>query len=170
MPPNPRPFPPYTQHERESERQTFSEPDKGHGRQERRTLTSTVALNHHLDWPGVKQVCRVERERTKGETTTTETAYYITSLPRHKANAEQLEATIRDHWGRIENGVHWVRDVVLDEDRCTIFRGHSPHNWATARNAALNFLRTLKTDNFAATIRNFTRNSLRLFAILGYVK
>ena len=129
-----------------------------------------MALNHHLDWPGVQQVCRVERERTKGEKTTTETAYYITSLPRHKANAEQLEATIRDHWGRIENGVHWVRDVVLDEDRCTIFRGHSPHNWATARNAALNFLRHLKTDKLAATIRSFTRNSLRLFAILGYVK
>jgi predicted transposase YbfD/YdcC len=152
------------------ERQTFSEPDKGHGRIERRTLTSTVALNHHLDWPGVQQVCRVERARTRHGKTTTETAYYITSLPRHKATAAQLETLIRDHWGRIENGVHWVRDVVLDEDRCTIFRGHSPQNWATARNAALNFLRSLKTDNLAATIRNFTRNSLRLFAILGYVK
>jgi hypothetical protein len=63
-----------------------------------------------------------------------------------------------------------VRDVVFDEDRCTIYRGHSPQNWATARNAALNFLRTLKIDNLAATIRSFTRNSLRLFALLGYVK
>jgi predicted transposase YbfD/YdcC len=122
------------------------------------------------NWPGVKQVCRMERRRTKGVTTTTETAYYITSLSRQKADAAQLAKLIREHWGRIENGVHWVRDVVLDEDRCTIFRGHSPHNWATARNAALNFLRSLKSDNLAATLRHFTRNSLRLFAILGYVK
>lgn len=77
---------------------------------------------------------------------------------------------IRDHWGGLENGVHWVRDLVLDEDRCTIFRGHSPRNWATARNAALNFLRRLKTGNLAATIRSFTRNSLWLFANLGYMK
>ena len=118
----------------------------------------------------MQQVCRVERQRTKGQTTTTETAYYISSLPRSKANAQQLATLIRDHWGAIENGVHWVRDVVLDEDRCTIFRGHSPQNWATVRNAAINFLRSLKTDNLAATIRNLTRNSLRLFAILGYVK
>jgi predicted transposase YbfD/YdcC len=129
-----------------------------------------VALNHHLDWPGVQQVCRAQRQRTKGQTTTTETAYYISSLPRSKANARQLATLIRDHWGAIENGVHWVRDVVLDEDRCTIFRGHSPQNWAAARNAALNFLRSLKTDNFAATLRTFTRNSLRLFAMLGFVK
>jgi len=118
----------------------------------------------------VKQVCRVERERTKGEKSTTETAYYITSLPRSKAPPDQLATMIRDHWGRMENGVHWVRDVVLDEDRCTIYRGHSPQNWAAARNAALNFLRSLKTDNLAASLRNFTRNSLRLFARLGFVK
>ena len=116
------------------------------------------------------QVCRVERQRTKNGKATTETAYYITSLSRRKANAEQLAAIIRDHWGRIENGVHWVRDVVLDEDRCTIFKGHSPQNWAAVRNAALDFLRVLKINSFAATIRTFTRNSSRLFAILGFVK
>jgi predicted transposase YbfD/YdcC len=110
------------------------------------------------------------RERAQAGKNTTETVYYVTSLPRHKANAEQLAKTIRDHWGAIENGVHWVRDVVFDEDRCTIFRGHSPQNWAAVRNGALDFLRTLKTGNFAATIRSFTRNSLRLFASLGFVK
>ena len=132
-------------------------------------MTSTVALNHHLDWPGVRQVCRVVRRRTKDGKTTIETAYYITSLSRHTADAARLAQLIRDHWGRIENGVHGVRDVVFDEDRCTIVRGHSPHNWATVRNAALNLLRHLKTDNLASKLRSFTRNSLRLFTILGYV-
>lgn len=129
-----------------------------------------MALNHHVDWPGVQQVCRVVRQRTKHGQTTAETVYYITSLPRRRANAAQLARLIRDHWRRVENGLHWVRDVVLDEDRCTIQRGHSPQNWAAARNTAIGFLRSLKTDNLAATIRSFTRNSLRLFAILGYVK
>jgi predicted transposase YbfD/YdcC len=123
----------------------------------------------HLDWPGVAQVCRVVRERTRHGQKTTETAYYITSLPRRKANAAQLAKLIRDHWARIENGVHWTRDIVFDEDRCRIFRGHSPQNWANVRNAALNLLRALKTNNLTAKLRSFTRNSQRLFAILGYV-
>lgn len=117
----------------------------------------------------MRQVVRVVRRRTKDGQTTTETAYYITSLSRHKASTARLAQLIRDHWGRMENGVHWVRDVVFDEDRCTIWRGHSPHNWATVRNAALNLLRYLKTDNLASKLRSFTRNSRRLFAILGYV-
>lgn len=129
-----------------------------------------MALNDHLDWPGVQQVCRVVRRRRQHGRTTSETAYYITSLPRHRADAARLAQLIRQHWGRIENGVHWVRDVVFDEDRCTIWKGHSPHNWATVRNAALNLLRHLKTDNLAAKLRSFTRNSSRLFTILGYVK
>ena len=110
------------------------------------------------------------RRRTKNGRTTTETAYYVTSLSRRRANAKQLSALVRDHWGAIENGVHWVRDVVLNEDRCTISPGCSPQNWATMRNAVLNFLRHLKTDNLAAKLRSFAWNSQRLFAILGYVK
>lgn len=110
------------------------------------------------------------RQRTRHGRTTPQTSYYITSLSRQRASAAQLAALIRDHWGAIENGVHWVRDVVLDEDRCTIFRGRSPHNWATVRNATLNFLRRLKTGNLAAKLRSFTWNSQCLFAILGYVK
>jgi hypothetical protein len=39
-----------------------------------------------------------------------------------------------------------------------------------ARNAAQDFLHLPKTADFAATIRCFTRSSLRLFALLGDVK
>lgn len=117
----------------------------------------------------MKQVCRVVRQRTKHGHTTIETAYYITSLSRQKADAARLAKLIRDHWGRQENGLHWVRDVVFDEDRCRIVRGHSPHNWATVRNAALNLLRRLNTGNLTAKLRSFTRNPQRLFAILGFV-
>ncbi len=38
--------------------------EKGHGRAERRTITTTTWVNAYLaDWPGVAQVFRVERER-----------------------------------------------------------------------------------------------------------
>lgn len=144
--------------------------DKGHGRIEHRTLTSSVGLNDHLDWPGVAQVCRVRRERRLRDKTECETTYFVTSLPRERANAAVLLQLCRRHWGAIENGVHYVRDTTFDEDRCTIATGHAPQNLAALRNAVLNWLRCRKSGNLAATIRSFTRNPLRLFSQFGFVK
>jgi len=118
----------------------------------------------------VKQVCRIVRERTQNGRLETETAYYVTSAPRSRATAAKLLELVRRHWGAIENGVHHVRDTTMDEDRCTIFRGDAPENLATLRNVALNWLRRTGVVKIAATIRNFTRQSQRLFAILGNVK
>lgn len=117
----------------------------------------------------MKQVCQIRRQRTQQDQTTTETAYFVTSLRRERANAEILLTMARQHWGAIENGVHYIRDMTFDEDRCTIYRGDAPQNLAAFRNAALNWLRRLGTDNIAATVRSFTRQSQRLFALFGYV-
>lgn len=150
--------------------QSATRSDKGHGRLERRTLVSTIALNDHLNWPGVKQVCQAVRERTIRGQRQTETAYFISSLTREQADAGRLESLIRGHWRASENGLHWVRDVTLGEDRCTISRGHAPQNLAAFRNTALNWLRRTGGGNLAARIRSFTRNSHRLFAMFGFVK
>ena len=143
---------------------------KGHGRIERRTLVSSTGLNFHLDWPGVKQVVRIERRRVVKGRTQTEFAYFVTSLSRRRADANTLLQLARRHWGAIENGLHYVRDTTFAEDHCTIFRGHAPQNLAAFRNAALNWLRSHGIDNLAATVRSFTRKSQRLFAILGHLK
>jgi hypothetical protein len=47
-----------------AERQTATTAGKGHGRTEKRTLTSTTALSDgYLDWPGLGQCFRLVRER-----------------------------------------------------------------------------------------------------------
>jgi len=166
--PERRPFPPSAQHRREEEQESASTIEKNRGRIERRTLTSTTGLNHHLDWPSVGQVCQIKRERTiKGERSV-ELAYFVTSLRRSRAPAARLLALARDHWGAIENGLHYVRDEAFGEDRSPIFRGDAPQNLAALRNAGLNLLRDRKIDKVTATLRRFARNPLRLFRILGY--
>jgi predicted transposase YbfD/YdcC len=150
------------------ERERATTLDKGHGRIERRSITTTTVLNDYLDWPGVKQVCQVRRERRIGERVERETAYYITSLSRSRAGAQKLLSLVRGHWGAIENGLHYVRDEALGEDRSTIFRGHAPQNLAALRNAALNWLRSSGTGKITPALRNFARNPLRLFSQLGY--
>ena len=100
--------------------------------------------------------------------TTTEVVYGITSLSRDQADAEKLLALNRRHWG-IENKLHWVRDVVFDEDRCRIRTNHGPQQLATARNAAIALCRVSHYHQIAAARREFAWNASRLFAILGFL-
>lgn len=76
------------------------------------TLLSAEGLPGISEWEGCRCVGRVERRRTKGEKTSNETVYYITSLD---FEVEQFAKSVRDHWG-VENGLHWALDVVFRED------------------------------------------------------
>lgn len=116
----------------------------------------------------MKQVCKVERTRVKNGQTSRETAYYITSLPRAKADAGTLQKLIRGHWGAIENGLHWVRDMNLGEDRSTVTKGFAPENLAALRNAALACLRGAGYLEILPTMRDFARQTQRFFSFLGY--
>ena len=127
--------------------------DKGHGRCEKRRLVVTGALAGYLDWPGAKQVIQVTRERTVRGKTTTEKAYFITSLGRDKADAEKLNLLIRSHW-QIEAFFH-VRDVTFGEDACRVRKGLGPLAMAWFRAAAIFMLRRRRCPNLAAAQRRF---------------
>lgn len=130
--------------------------DKGHGRIERRTLTTTTWLNEYLrEWPQVGQVFRLVRERTAKGVTTVEVVYGITSQNRRAADAARLLGQTRDHWG-IENGLHHTRDATLDEDRCRVRRGHAPRVLASLRNVAVYLLRNTDHPSVPAATRAMT--------------
>ena len=48
-----------------------------------------------------------------------------------------MNAIVRSHWG-IENGLHWVLDVIMDEDQARNRKDHGPQNLALLRKLALN--------------------------------
>ena len=50
---------------------------------------------------------------------------------------ERFNAIVRSHWG-IENGLHWVLDVIMDEDQARNRKDHGPQNLALLRKLALN--------------------------------
>ena len=158
---------PWAQAQRACERSETRQADKGHGRLEVRTLISTTALNKHVQWPGVEQVFRVVSETTRSGKKTREVRYFITSLTRGEAGARRLLEIVRGHWGVIENGLHWMRDVVFREDRSTISKGHAPQNMAALRNAALACARANGRGTVASRLRHFARKPQRLFALLG---
>lgn len=47
---------------------------------------------------------------------------------------------MRTHW-HVENRLHWVLDVVMDEDGSRTRKDHAPENLARIRRFALNLLR-----------------------------
>ena len=171
-------FPPYAQRERAFKRQTATSRSKAHGRQEKRTLTSTTALNfylqHTLGWSSVRQVFRVTREcawtdRVTGERKTSrETVYGITSLSRDQAEAARLLQLNRQHW-TIENSVFYVRDETFGEDRSRSRTRSGPQMMAALRNAALSLLRLSGSTNISASLRSCSWNTQRTRNLLGIV-
>ena len=107
--------------------------EKGHGRLEQRVLTASSMLADYQDWPYLAQAVKVERTRTTKLKTTHEVAYGITSLPAPDADAARLLALGRGHW-QIENGLHYRRDVTLQEDGSQVRRGQAPQVLAALNN------------------------------------
>jgi predicted transposase YbfD/YdcC len=136
----------------QQERRVAAGCNKGHGRFERRTLTSTTALNDYADWPGVAQCFKLVRERTIHGKTTAQTVFGITSMGRDLASARRLLKLTRQHW-MIENGVFYVRDVSMGEDHCRVRTGAAAMILSTMRNVILNLLNKSGVTNKAQALR-----------------
>ena len=67
----------------------------------------------------------------------TEVSYFLSSL---RPNARRIGSAIRGHWS-IENGLHWVLDVVFREDARRIYDRTAAENVALLNRLALSLLR-----------------------------
>ena len=114
--------------------------EKAHGRIETRTIATSAEAVPHLDWPGLGQIARLERTRRIGNKESIEIVYLITSLPPTDAGPQRLLALVRAHWA-IENKLHHVRDVSMNEDRCRVRAGARP--LSTLRSATVGLIRRL---------------------------
>jgi predicted transposase YbfD/YdcC len=125
----------------------------GHGRHEEREYTVLYAppgLSTQDEWEGLKSVVRVVRRRQEGtKGASTEVAYYVSSST---LSAAILGSCIGDHWG-IENGQHWVLDVVFGEDGCRTRQGQAAENLAWLRKMVLSLLRQDKSKGSAPNKR-----------------
>lgn len=131
---------------------SYTEQRSRHGnRWEVRRLWASTALEGYLDWPGVKQVCKIQREAEQGKNRQVEVRYAITSLG-PKVKAEKLLDLVRGHWA-IENQLHWVKDVVFGEDGSQVRKGSAPEVMSALRNVVIGLMRQAGVKNIAAALR-----------------
>jgi predicted transposase YbfD/YdcC len=116
---------------------THTTVDADHGRIETRTGTVCSDIGWAQDlhaWPGLAAIGKMVRRRETQGKTTTETAYYLLSTP---LSAARFTEVARAQWG-IENRLHWVLDVTMNEDRKRNWKDHGPENIGMLRRLALN--------------------------------
>lgn len=129
--------------------------EQAHGREEIRHYLMLTDIDERVDpfhkWQKLKSVGLVESVRTVDGKTTVETRYYISSLA---IDAEVFGQSVRSHWG-IENSLHWVLDVALNEDDCRIRKDNAPENFAVMRRLAVNLLGCEKTHKRGVKNKQF---------------
>ena len=115
--------------------------EKKHGRidgREYHVLPAGALIAQFPEWEALKSIgvaisYRIENKKKFSM----EYRYYISSAA---LTSEQFASAVRGHWA-IENSLHWVLDVVMNEDACQIYRGDAPQILACTRHMAQNMLR-----------------------------
>jgi predicted transposase YbfD/YdcC len=108
-------------------------------------------------WAGAKYIIVIVRtgRRWQGKKSRrrlvdfNESHYYLSSLD---WSARQFSDAIRGHW-LIENRLHWVKDVTLNEDNCIHRGGNAPANWAMVRQFLVSLARMSGTNTLPQALR-----------------
>ena len=107
------------------------------------------------DFPFARSLIVMRTERTVKKTgaTTTESHYYLSSLPPEQYRPAQWLEWIRGHWAGVEIRNHWRRDALLGQDRS---RSRNPNllaNVALIRSAWLARLAEKLPDDSLPQVR-----------------
>lgn len=101
-------------------------------------------------WQGINCVVKVFRQGIRGKQPyqSKEPTYYICSLV---PNSSLIAKGIRTHW-QIENRLHWIKDVVFQEDRSPKLKGFASINLSILKSWVLNLLRSQGYDSITEGI------------------
>ena len=149
----------YKQIEKQSLQQTpvrkYVDSEKTRDRDSKR-IVEVYELPTNLDpsWIGASCVIRVERIGTRGIEPYSSISYYLCSL---SPKSHRLAEGIRGHW-LIENRLHWVKDVIYEEDDSPQKAGFSAINLSLLKTWVLTLLRIHGFDSIKEAISSISHN------------
>jgi predicted transposase YbfD/YdcC len=137
--------------------------EKNRGRLEKREVcVYKEGLDLKHEWSDIKQVIKVRRTVKNKDEKSEETAFFITNL---SEKASFFNKGIRGHW-RIENSLHYIKDVVLNEDRSRIRTGSAPQNMSLLRTLVINIFRLKGYSRIKQATRLISGNVKLMLSLL----
>ena len=110
---------------------------KGHGHPVScRIKVWKAPLSRRDKWTGLSRVISVTRTGIRNGKRFHSDTYYLTSKA---ISAYRLAKLIRGH-RQIENNLHWVKDVILNEDNCHVVQPNQAATLGIMRNIGFNLL------------------------------
>jgi predicted transposase YbfD/YdcC len=136
------------------------------GRLEIRYVVASADPAAVLDWPHVAQVFMVIRSwRCQGQVGQ-EIHWGVTSLPAGVADVARLLELRRGHW-RIENSLHYIKDVTLGEDASLIHTGQGPANMSLLRDMVVSLVHAAGYERVASRLRYYGRHPEAALELCG---
>ena len=133
-----------------------------HGRYEDRSIQIYNDL-YQIDkeWSIIKRFAKVTATVIKFGKTTIETRWYISNL---EVDAKTFLHIIRSHW-RIENSLHYVKDIAYQEDFDRTRTGQIPYVKTLLRNCAINLQSINNITNKTLSRKLFAWGILDVFSL-----
>ena len=150
----------------------FEQTEKTRNRLTHRTVeVFKPPLNLNSGWIGVKSVIKIFRSgiRNNHDYESDYPTYYISSLP---PTSSLIPQGIRRHW-TIENRLHWIKDVVTQEDTSTCgqvlcrLQGKASTNISLVKSWVINLLRVHGFDSMTEAL-DYMSNNLPLLLSFCY--
>lgn len=104
----------------------------------------------------------LERSGEREDAVFSTISYYLSDLA---LEAKGAAAIVRGHRD-IENGLHWVRDVVMGEDDSLITQRIPALNWSVLRSIVLNLFRAAGHTSLTQACRMFAHDIPALISIV----
>lgn len=125
----------------ESPLDTYMEHEKNHGRHSTWHVSIYNALQSSKtkEWKNLARLIHVHKVTLKKEKEIHSDRFYISD--KKGVSAQCFHQGIRGHW-KIENSLHWVKDVIHNEDGNAIKSKCGPVNSAVLSSIAINIHRT----------------------------
>jgi len=138
--------------------------DTSHGRLvERRVEVFAAPAALFSTWPGLAAFVRVERSGLRDNHAFIRESWFIVS---RVISAQQAARLIQGHRAAVENQLHWVKDVVYNEDASLIQSPRPATLMALWRSWAISAFRKAGHTSITKAIRLFSHDLPKLISFL----
>lgn len=142
--------------------------EKSRGRYESREVkvfeNDFYQETEELGWKSITRIIEVRRTvfHKKNFKTSQEIIYYVSNL---EASASEFNKGIRNHW--LIESMHWIKDVVFNEDKACVRTQSTAENFSILRSFAINLIRYAGFESITHGIRILMYDIKKIWKIIG---